>query len=205
MVSLSVLLGQETSQAQYGQRTVPELDRLPNWYFIQVPDSEWQTDNPTQSTNYSSIRDLVQKASAGRKVEALTIDGDRLKPDDLALLRQLKQVRVLYLNGLTAQKVDSLIKAIDGWPLLERLSLNGRGDLPGPNNRTDKIRLPASLQHCPKLAEIWLTDSQIDWVGSLPVLANVKTLRHLELRHGQSSNRSLPDLSQLPQIKALKN
>lgn len=202
MVGLLVA-GATKSVAQYEQKPASELDRLPIWYPIFRPASpELQGDYPGSPNAYASFSDLVRKVSAGGKVESLSIDNRVWRQGDLTGLGQLKTVRVLYVNGLTAQQSDSLFQIVQGWPTLERLRI----DLYSPDYDQAKpvrlIRLPVGLRQLPKLREVSLSGS-LDWNESLQTLAGLKTLRRLDVSAWQSINTQIPDLSRLHQVTAL--
>lgn len=208
LLSGLVLLGSYPALAQFSQRTVPELDRLPAWYPLYRQSAEFLETfppAPTAPTQYTDLGDLLRKAGAGSKIESLVINGETLKQGGLPGLRQLQTVRVLNLNGLTQQQADSVFDAIQGWPLLERLSVNLYQTGPDKATSGGFETLPERVQRLPKLHDVRIAvTGAVPWNESVRVLSGLKTLRSLDVSNWGGTRPQPLDLGPLRQLTGLR-
>lgn len=204
LVAGFVLISISQSWAQFGQRMLSELDRLPVWHPLYRPAvSELQENLPPSLTAYASFDDLLRKASAGSKIESLVINGDVLKQGGLPDLRQLRTIRVLIINNLNQQQADSVFEVIQGWTLLERLTVSPYHSNPGSAEPVRPTSLPVKIRQLPKLHDVRLSGN-LDWNESMRVLAGLKTLRHLDINSWQSTKPQLVNLEGFGQLTSLR-
>ena len=123
-----LLIWATKSVAQPTSKPLSELDRLRIWHPIYKPaNSDFSVNYYPQRDEYAyeNVDQLIKLSKEGQKIEALLINAEAWKQGRLANLNQLKAVRVLNLNGLTAGQTDSLFQIIQDWSLLERLIVWG--------------------------------------------------------------------------------
>ncbi|GAB4031810.1 leucine-rich repeat domain-containing protein [Spirosoma gilvum] len=194
------------SVAQPALKPWSELDRLPFWHPVYKPvNSDFPSSYSPKPDAYSyeNFNQLLQQAKQGKKIESLSINRAVCEQGNLSALSQLKSVRVLSLNGLTAGQTDSLFQAIQNWSALERLVVFG---YVAPGIKTETARLvvvPDRIQQFPKLTDIRLNGDYRLWQQAIEKMSGLKSL-FLDQTSVPSMEPMLLDLSKLHQLEQLR-
>ncbi|MBN8825147.1 MULTISPECIES: hypothetical protein [unclassified Spirosoma] len=193
--------------AQPMSKPVSALDRLPFWHPVYKPVNTYMPSSyypKPDAHSFENLDQLLQRAKAGEKIEALSIDQSVYRQGNLAVLSQLSSVRVLSLSGLTVGQTDSLFQAVRNWPSLERLVILGYALI---ENKPETARLlktaPNTIQQWPKLMDIRLNGDYRLWKPIIEKLPTLKIL-HLDQNSVPSIDPIVLDLSQLNKLEQLK-
>lgn len=122
-------------------------------------------------------------------LEELSADGYTLHNEDIAAMRGLAKLRVLFLQG--ANVTDACLKLMDGFPNLEYLTIDGITD-----------QGLKDLPVLPKLKSLCITSYGVTDAG-LPYLAKQPKLEILTLNSTKISDAGIPTLAKLGSLKEL--